>query len=134
MLSCRAATRLKIEVSPDPQPEQVLFIRSDQYSFVKQEIPSVFPGWGRKSSNPNIKPAGIVTKWRRTIYHTPQDDMNQAFDFESGAKYARYNFLLGYLIAQKTDRPMWKPGDFFGQTYARSTDSGLCAIPQGPSR
>ena len=32
-----AAAHLKIDVSPDPNPEQVLFIRSDQYSFVKQE-------------------------------------------------------------------------------------------------
>lgn len=114
-----AATRLNIHVSPDPHPEQVLFIRSDQYSFVKQGVPSVFSMSGLKSSDPNIKPPEIITKWRKTVYHTPQDDMNQPFNFVSGAKYAQYNFLLGYLVAQKTERPTWNPGDFFGDHYGK---------------
>jgi hypothetical protein len=110
-----AAARLSLDVSSDPFPELVFFIRSDQYSFVKQGIPSVFPSVGTKSSDPNIKPQQIITKWRQTIYHKPQDDMSQPFDFESGAKYARYNFFLGYLVAQKTEKPAWNPGDFFGE-------------------
>jgi hypothetical protein len=115
-----AAARMKFEVSPDPFPELVFFIRSDQYSFVKQGIPAVFLSTGTKSSDPKIKPAEIITKWRQTIYHKPQDDMNQAFDFESGAKYARYAFLLGYLVAQSTEKPAWNAGDFFGQHYGKS--------------
>ncbi len=117
-----AAARLNLDVSPDPFPELVFFIRSDQYSFVKQGIPSVFPSAGTKSSDPNIKPQQIITKWRQTIYHKPQDDMNQPFDFESGAKYARFNFFLGYLVAQKTEKPAWNPGDFFGEHYAKKAN------------
>jgi hypothetical protein len=114
-----AAARLGLDVSPDPFPELVFFIRSDQYSFVKQGIPSVFPSAGTKSSDTNIEPQQIITKWRQTTYHKPQDDMNQSFDFESGAKYARYNFFLGYLIAEKTQKPVWNPGDFFGEHYGK---------------
>ena len=117
-----AATRLSLGVSPDPFPELVFFIRSDQYSFVKRGIPAVFPSVGTKSSDPNIKPQQIITKWRQTTYHKPQDDMNQRFDFESGAKYARFNFFLGYLIAQKTEKPAWNPGDFFGEHYGKKTN------------
>lgn len=117
-----AAARLNLDVTPDPFPELVFFIRSDQYSFVKQGIPAVFLGAGLNSSDPKIKPQEIITKWRQTVYHKPQDDMNQAFDFESGAKYARYAFLLGYLVAQRTERPAWNPGDFFGQHYGRRND------------
>jgi hypothetical protein len=117
-----AAARLSLDVSPDPFPELVFFIRSDQYSFVKQGIPSVFPSAGTKSSDPNIQPQQIITKWRQTTYHKPQDDMNQPFDFESGAKYARYIFFLGYLVAQKTERPAWNPGDFFGEHYAKKAN------------
>jgi len=112
-----AATRLKLVVSPDPVPEGVMFIRSDQYSFVKQGIPAVWPNSGVKSSDPKIKPGEIVVKWMETTYHKPQDDMNQPFNFESGAKYARFCFLLGYLVAQKTERPKWNAGDFFGEHY-----------------
>jgi hypothetical protein len=117
-----AAARLSLDVSPDPSPELVFFIRSDQYSFVKQGVPSVVSSAGRKSSDPNIKPQQIITKWRQTTYHKPQDDMNQPFDFESGAKYARYNFLLGYLVAQRTEKPAWNPGDFFGEHYGKKAD------------
>jgi len=117
-----AAARLRLDVSPDPFPELVFFIRSDQYSFVKQGIPSVFPSAGTKSSDPNIKPQQIITKWRQTTYHKPQDDMNQPFDFESGAKYARYNFFLGYLVAQKTEKPAWNPGNFFAEHYAKKAN------------
>ena len=113
----QAAARLNIDVSPDPHPERVLFIRSDQYSFVKQGIPSVFPHSGIKSSNPSVKPDEIQMRWIETRYHKPSDDMSQPFDFESGAKFARFNFLLGYVVAQQNDRPVWNPGDFFGEHY-----------------
>jgi len=114
-----AAAHLKLDVSPDPSPELVFFIRSDQYSFVKQGIPAVFLGAGRKSSDPKINPQEIIAKWRQTIYHKPQDDMNQPFDFESGAKYAMYAFLLGYVVAQQTEKPTWNTGDFFGEHYSK---------------
>lgn len=115
-----AAARMNIDVSPDPYPESVLFIRSDQYSFVKQGVPSLFLGPGYKSSNPDIKPGEIRKAYLANRYHKPQDDMNQAFDFESGARFARCAFLLGYLVAQKTAKPAWNPGDFFGEKYAKT--------------
>jgi hypothetical protein len=114
-----AAARLNLGVAADPHPEQVLFIRSDQFSFVRQGIPSVFPAAGPKSSDPNIKPDEIRMNWFRTTYHKPNDDMSQPFNFESGAKFARFNFLLGYAVAQQNDRPAWNRGDFFGERYGR---------------
>jgi hypothetical protein len=45
--------------------------------------------------------------------------MNQKLDFEAGVKYARFNLLFGYLVAQKTERPAWNQGDFFGETYSK---------------
>jgi len=114
-----AAARLKLDASPDPHPERVFFIRSDQYSFVKQGIPSVFPAAGMKSNNPKIRPEEIITTWRLSKYHRPGDDMSQPFDFESGAKFARFCFLLGYVVAQQDAKPAWNPGDFFGDQYGK---------------
>jgi len=113
-----AAKRLKLEISPDTQPEQVFFIRSDQYSFVKQGVPAVAPSAGTKSDDPKYNAKEIESKWETTVYHQPQDDMSQPFLFEEGAKYARFNFLVGYFVAQKTERPAWNKGDFFGEHYA----------------
>jgi Zn-dependent M28 family amino/carboxypeptidase len=111
----QAAARMNLAVGQEIFPEQVFFIRSDQYSFVRQGIPAVMSNSGLKSSDLNIQPKEILLKWLGTVYHTPKDDMNQRFDFEDATKYSRFNFLLGYLIAQKTERPTWRPGDFFGE-------------------
>lgn len=114
-----AADRLDLAVSPDPQPEQVIFIRSDQYSFVKEGIPSIFPVAGVKSDDPKIDAKKIEQDWQDKIYHSPLDNMEQPFDFEAGAKFARFALLCGYLAAQQTQRPAWNPRDFFGQHFAQ---------------
>ena len=113
-----AAGRLDLEVTPDPAPEQTFFIRSDQYSFVRKGIPAVFAFPGTKSSDPAIDGARRLQEYLAERYHTPRDDMSQAFSYEAGAIGARLNFLMGYAVAQRADRPRWNPGDFFGRTFA----------------
>jgi hypothetical protein len=109
---------MHLSQSPDPAPDEVVFIRSDQYSFVKQGIPAVFPVPGFKTDDPNIDPAAIFKTWEQTRYHQPQDDMDQpGLDFDAAAKYARFVFLCGYLITEDLKRPTWNKGDFFGDHY-----------------
>ncbi|HXY23628.1 MAG TPA: M28 family peptidase [Candidatus Acidoferrum sp.] len=115
-----AAKRMNLSLSPDPLPDEVIFIRSDQYSFVKQGVPAVFPVPGFKSSDPKIKPMEIFQNWEATRYHHPGDDMNQpGLLFDEAAKYARFMFLCGYLVANETQRPSWNKGDFFGEHYGK---------------
>jgi len=115
----RAAARLKLAVGPDPAPEQVNFIRSDQYSFVRQGIPSIDLEAGFGSDDPHIKPAEISDGWDNNFYHSPQDDMQQpGLDFEAAAALTRVAFLCGLYIAQQDERPRWNPGDFFAATFA----------------
>jgi Peptidase family M28/PA domain len=115
-----AAKRMNLSLSPDPMPEEVAFIRSDQYSFVKQGVPSVFPVPGFKSSDSKIKPMEIFKNWEATRYHHPGDNMNQpGLLFPEAAKYARFVFLCGYLVANEPQRPAWNKGDFFGERYAK---------------
>lgn len=117
----QAAARMHLVVSPDPRPEEVFFIRSDQYSFVKQGIPAVFPAAGFKSNDPSIDPRALATNWLRTRYHTPQDDMDQpGLHFDIAAQFARFVFLAGYLLAEQRERPRWNKGDFFGELYGKN--------------
>jgi hypothetical protein len=114
----KAAARLHLSESQDPMPEEVVFIRSDQYSFVKQGVPAIFPVPGFKSDDPKIKPAEIFKSWEETRYHQPQDDMDQpGLDFDAAAEYARFVFLCGWLITEDSQRPTWNNGDFFGERY-----------------
>jgi hypothetical protein len=119
----KAAARLHLSESPDPMPEEVVFIRSDQYSFVKQGVPAIFPVPGFKSDDPKIKPAEIFKNWEETRYHQPQDDMDQpGLDFDAAVEYARFVFLCGFLITEDSQRPTWNKGDFFGERYGHSAN------------
>ena len=116
----QVASRLHLDLSPDPMPEEVIFIRSDQYSFVKQGIPAVYPSPGFKSNDSSIKPAEIDKNWENTRYHQPSDDMQQpGLDFNQAVKYAQFVYLCGWLIAQDPARPTWNAHDFFGDRYAQ---------------
>ena len=119
----RATERLHLTYSPDPLPEEVIFIRSDQYSFVKEGIPAVMPSPGFSSSDPKIEPMAIFQKWEETRYHQPQDDMDQpGLDFDAAAQYVRFAFLCGYFITEDAQRPTWNRGDFFGQHYGSKSN------------
>lgn len=118
----RAAHRMGIELAPDPFPEQVFFVRSDQYSFVRRGIPSLFLFMGLKSDS-GVDAAARFSEWGRTRYHTPQDDVGQPMDLEAGARHAQLNFLVGLEVANSDEKPAWKPGDFFGTTFGQGPAS-----------
>jgi Zn-dependent M28 family amino/carboxypeptidase len=114
-----ASGQMGYTISPDPIPEEVIFIRSDQYSFVKQGVPAVFMNPGLQSTDPKVDGAAVFHKWISSIYHTPKDNMSQKFYFESAARSAGLSFLVGYEVAQQSERPTWNGGDFFGTKFAQ---------------
>jgi hypothetical protein len=118
-VAARAARAAGLRTVPDPAPEEVVFIRSDQFNFVRQGVPAVFPvlsGANRVAPGDSLSP---MQRWRRTIYHTPQDDMSQPMDWASGAKFMRMQFLMTLEVADAPARPTWNRGDFFGDTFAK---------------
>jgi Peptidase family M28 len=113
-----AARELGYALIPDPMPEEAGFIRSDQYSFVLQGVPAVNISDGISSTDPKIDGLAVEKKWLVTRYHTPLDNMDQPLDYDSGAKAAGLNFLVGYELAQRNQPPEWNKGDFFGTKFA----------------
>jgi hypothetical protein len=116
--TARVARQLGVTIAPDPFPQEVFFVRSDQYSFVRRGVPSLFPFMGMRSDSGVDAPARFK-EWLATRYHTPQDDLDQPMDLESGARNAQLEFLVGLEIANADQRPAWKEGDFFGRTFGR---------------
>ena len=109
-----------MKISPDPIPEQVVFIRSDHFSFIKKGIPALFIKSGFMTiPSDTVDRSKSDVAWRSTTYHTPQDDMNQEFDFEAAAMHAKINFLIGYLTANDQQRPAWNKDDFFGKKFGK---------------
>lgn len=115
--AARAARAAGFVVSPDPQPEEVRFVRSDQYAFVKKGIPAIHLKAGLLSSDPSIDAPTLAKNWLRDVYHSPRDESSQKIDYPSGARYAYANFLLGADLANAPQRPQWKPGDFFAGKF-----------------
>jgi len=132
----RVAKRVGVTIAPDPFPQEVFFVRSDQYSFVRRGVPSLFPFMGMRSDSGVDAPARFK-EWLATRYHTPQDDLGQPMDLESGARNAQLALLLGLEIANSDERPAWKKGDFFERTFGRkraeTSGSTGSAPPRTPS-
>jgi Peptidase family M28 len=108
-----------VKLSPDPMPEQVGFIRNDQYPFVKVGVPALSLGEGLEAKDTGVDGRKFVENWIATRYHSPSDDLKQPLNFNATVQYMQVAFLIGYDLAQQRELPAWKPGDFFGNLYGR---------------
>ena len=106
-----AAEEHGLKLSPDPQPEQGFFTRSDQYSYVKRGIPAVYLDLG--FANGGEEAQGIVYGEH---YHQPSDEI-ELVDFNALERFTAVNHAIARNIANMEETPAWLPGDFFGTTY-----------------
>jgi hypothetical protein len=104
-----------VEVQPDPEPLRNIFIRSDQYSFIRQGIPSIAMKVGFTSGSPD---AEMAKKWLTERYHAPSDDLNQPVDLIAAGKFEDIVQGLTVRVANDPHRPEWK-GDSFFRRFVR---------------
>jgi len=109
--AARAAGALGLQISPDPEPDESYFIRSDNFNFVKKGIPAAQTFNGLAGLNPE-QVAAERNFWRKR-YHQPQDEFEPDRDWEPFAQLTRFNFLLGVSIAQAPARPTWNANSWF---------------------
>lgn len=108
------------EYTPDPYPDEVYFIRSDQYSFVRQGIPSLYLAEGVGSSDPAVDGRAVIDAFNRDHYHQPSDDLySQPIEWETALRFVRASVRIGYRIAMEEQRPTWNEGDFFGDKFGK---------------
>jgi len=108
-----AAGQMGVALSPDPMPEENIFVRSDHYMFVRQGVPGILLATGFAN--------GGEKQWREflsTHYHSVADDMRQPIHWTQGARYAELNYRISRILADAPERPRWYEGDFFGDRYA----------------
>ncbi|MGT2514510.1 M28 family metallopeptidase [Sphingomonas panni] len=108
----RAAGKRGIALSPDPEPEEAIFVRSDHYSFVKAGIPAVSLDTGWKGPG-----KAAVADFLEHRYHQPGDDMRQTFDWTAGRMFVAINHDIALDLADADARPRWNKGDYFGLLY-----------------
>jgi len=113
----RAARAAGFALAADPIPEEVIFVRSDQYSFVQRGVPSVFLVPGFTSRDPKVDGEAAFRGFLNTHYHQPSDQASLPVDWPSAVRFLQANVLLAREIADDARAPAWKPGDFFGKTF-----------------
>jgi len=100
-----------IAVVPDPNPDRNVFIRADQYSFVREGVPALFMKFGFLKNTPEYQ---IEHDWRANRYHSPSDDLDQPGVFkEDAVKLDAYTAALALRVANADARPQWLPDSIF---------------------
>ena len=117
------AAKNNFTVSPDPTPEEVVFVRSDQYPFVRAGVPALFFMVGLKSSDPAIDLAARRADFLKTHYHKPSDDLTLPIHWPSAGAFATITAELIRTVADDPVAPAWKPGDFFGSRFGPEKDA-----------
>jgi Zn-dependent M28 family amino/carboxypeptidase len=96
---------------PDPLPDRNVFIRTDQFSFVREGIPSLAFKFGFRKDTPEFQ---IEHEWRATRYHAPSDDVLQPGVLEEEAvKLDDFVAALTLRVANADARPEWLATSIF---------------------
>ncbi|HEX4773849.1 MAG TPA: M28 family peptidase, partial [Bryobacteraceae bacterium] len=110
----RDAKRMNLEISPDPEPGQGHYYRSDHFSLARVGIPSFSISAGTQYLG---KPADFGKKvfedYNNTHYHQPSDEYHKDWDFASMEQMANFGLTLGLDFANTPKLPTWNAGDEF---------------------
>ena len=113
-LAQAVARRLHLTISPDSEPEQGHYFRSDHFSFAQVGIPAFSIDHATQFAG---KPADFYQKaweeFNQKHYHQPSDEFHSDWDFTALQQAAEFGLLLGTDIANQDQLPDWKPGDEF---------------------
>ncbi len=114
-----AAAAEGLRLSPDPTPEEVVFVRSDQFSFVRSGIPALMLHTGNIPRDEAIDLPALRRAFFEEHYHRPSDDLTLPIDYEAAADLTRIHLRI-LLEAANGARPRWRRGDFFGEKFGES--------------
>jgi Zn-dependent M28 family amino/carboxypeptidase len=119
----RAVADAGMTLTPDPMPDEVVFVRSDQYPFIREGVPAVYLGAGIRRTDDEDGLAEFKG-WLRQHYHRPSDDLNQPIDWPGAARLAIVNRNIALAISAAHERPRWNEGDFFGEKFGHPQPVG----------
>jgi Zn-dependent M28 family amino/carboxypeptidase len=109
----QAGAAMKVKLSPDPMPEQAVFVRSDHYAMVKVGVPAVMLATGMENGG-----SAAWGKYLSDHYHQPSDDVSQPILWNAGAKFAEVNYRVVRALADADAPAKWYDGDYFGNLFA----------------
>lgn len=115
-----------VKVQPDPQPNRMGFVRSDQYAFIREGVPALAFKFGFEKGS---KEEQLQKQWYRERYHAPSDDLAQPVNKEGAAKFVRMLTDLVHTVADAPERPRWNETSFFRRFAKTGGQGGTDARP-----
>ena len=115
-IAAEVGERMDLPLVPDPWPDRNSFVRSDQYSFIREGIPSLAFKFGFARGTPE---AEIERVWRSTRYHAPTDDLSQPVEKLDAVRLNDFVAEVGLRVANAPQRPQWGSQSFF-RRFARN--------------
>jgi Zn-dependent M28 family amino/carboxypeptidase len=114
-VAAEVGTAMGLPLVPDPFPDRNSFVRSDQYSFIREGVPALAFKFGFAKGSPE---AAIETKWRSNRYHAPSDDLAQPVARLDAIRMNDFVAELGWRVANADERPTWRSDSFFRRFQA----------------
>ncbi len=105
-----AAESLGVQPQADQEPKRNIFIRSDQYSFIRRGVPALALKVGFDKGSPEEK---VQNKWLKERYHAPSDDVAQPVNKKTAGEFDVLVAKLLERVANREERPHWKDSSFF---------------------
>jgi len=99
-----------LKMVPDPLPDRNVFIRTEQFSFVRERIPALVFKFGFAKGAPEFD---IEHDWRANRYHAPSDDLDQPMLKEEAVKLDAFVAAIARRVADADNRPHWLAGSIF---------------------
>jgi Peptidase family M28/PA domain len=117
-LAAETIRRYGYRLSKEGTPDSGAFVRSDQFSFIRQGIPSILIESGNQARDPKIDVVAMKREFLDKRYRQPSDDLLSPIDYDAAADIARINLSMAVDIGDSDERPQWNRGDFFGNQFA----------------
>jgi Zn-dependent M28 family amino/carboxypeptidase len=111
----KAAEKQGRYVAPDPNPENGMFFRSDQFPLVKKGVPAIYAkGYTHAEKLGKEETLKALDRYWKKTYHTPFDQFNPlTYDLNGIVDDARLLFHVGYDLANSALWPAWNGNSEF---------------------
>jgi Zn-dependent M28 family amino/carboxypeptidase len=102
-------------IEADPNPENGMFFRSDQFPFVKHGVPSIFAkGYVDAKKYGKDETLKKISEYWANIYHKPNDEFNKdSADLYGLVEDAELFYKVGLNLANSTEWPKWNDDSEF---------------------
>ena len=102
-----------VTLSPDPTPEQAVFVRSTTTPWSRSVCRAVMFATGMANGG-----AAAWAKFNADTYHQPSDDVSQPIVWRAGARFTELNYRVVRELADADGRAQWFAEDYFGNVFA----------------